>query len=126
MWVEQYLMAHNKKLSSKDLIRRGENLDVSENERSPERPRKILNCYRCRGEGHCAVDCLSKVLNGCCPSGNQRNTCYRCGGLGLESRDFRSVLRSQPSQRSGPSGAKPPVQVHQVGCAVKLPEAPPQ
>ena len=44
-WAAQYLMAHNKKLSNKDLIRRGENLDVSENEKSPERPRKILNCY---------------------------------------------------------------------------------
>ena len=28
--------------------------------------------------------------------------------------------------RSGPSEAKPPVQVHRVGCAVQLPEVPPQ
>ena len=53
-------MAHNKKLSSKDSIRR-ENLDASENEISPERPWKILNCYRCECEGHCAVDCMSKI-----------------------------------------------------------------
>ena len=45
-WANQYLMAHNKKLSSKDSTRIGENLNFVENERSPERPRGLLNCYR--------------------------------------------------------------------------------
>ena len=45
-------MAHNKKLSCKNLIGRGKNLSVDENERSPERTRELLNCYRCGGEGH--------------------------------------------------------------------------
>ena len=52
-------------------------------------------------------------------------TCYRGGGLGREAKDCRAVLNSQPAPRSGPSGAKPPVQVHRVGCALQLPEAPP-
>ena len=46
-WADKYSMAHNKKLPSKHSIRRGENLNVYENDRSPERPREILNCYRC-------------------------------------------------------------------------------
>ena len=126
IWADQYLMALNKKLSSKKLIRRGEILNVDENERSPERPRKLLNCYRCGGEGYRTVDCKLKMPDGRCRSGDRRISCYRCGGLGHEARDCRSRLPSQPAPRSGPSGAKPPVQVHRVGCAVQLPEAPPQ
>ena len=40
-WADQFLIAHNKKLSSKNSIRRGENLNVVKNERSPERPRNF-------------------------------------------------------------------------------------
>ena len=69
---------------------------------------------------------MLKIPNGRHRSGDRRITCYRCGGLGHESRDCRSVLRSQAAQRFGPSGAKPPVQVHGVGCTVQRPEAPPQ
>ena len=119
-------MAHNKKLSSKDSIRRGENLNVDENERSPERLRELLNCYHCRGEGHRAVDCISKIPDGRRRSIDRRISCYRCGGLGNEARACKSRLPNQPAPQSGPSGTKPPVQVHQVGCAVQLPEAPPQ
>ena len=125
-WADQYLMAHNKKLSGKNSIGRGENLSVDENERSPERPRELLNCCRRGGEGHRALDCMSKISHGRRRSGDRRISCYRCGGLGHEARDCRSRLPSQPAPRSGPSGAKPPVQVHRVGCAVHLPEAPPQ
>ena len=125
-WADLSLMAHNKKLSNKDSNRRGKNLNVDENKRSPERPRELLNCYRCGGEGHRAVDCMSKIPDGRRRSGDRRIMCHRCGGLGHEARDCRSRLPSQPAPRSGPSGAKPPVQVHRVGCAVQLPEGPPQ
>ena len=125
-WAEQYLMAHNKKLSSKNAIGRGENLNVDESERSPERPRELLKCYRCRREGHRAVDCMSKIPDGRRRSGDQRISCYRCGGLGHEARDCWSRLPSHSGLQSGPSGAQPPVQVHRVGCAVQIPEAPPQ
>ena len=116
-------MTHNERLSSKDSIRRGQNLNVDENERSPDKPKKLLNCYRCGGEEHHAVDCMSKIPD---RRRNRRISCYRCGGLGHEVRGYRFTLPSQPAPRSGPSGAKPPVQVHRVGCAVQLPEAPPQ
>ena len=125
-WADQYLMAHDKTLSSKNAIGRRENLNVDESERSPERTREFLNCYRYGGEGHCAVECMSKIPDGRCRSGDRRISCYRCGGLGHEVRDCRSRLPSQPAPRSGPSGANPPVQVYQVGCAIQLPEAPPQ
>ena len=44
--------------------------------------------------------------------------------LGYEARDRRSVLCSQPALQSGSSGAKPPVQVYQMGCVDQLPEEP--
>ena len=96
-WADQYLMAHNKKLSSKDSIGRGEILNVDENEGSPERPRETLNCYRRGGEGHCAVDCMSKILDRRRRSEDRRISCYRCG-LGHEARDCRSRLPSQPAR----------------------------
>ena len=93
---------------------------------SSERPREILICCRCGGEAHRAVEYRSKMSDGHRRSGDRRITCYRCGGFGHESRDCKSVLRSQPAPRSGPSGAKPSVQVDHVGFALQLPEAPPQ
>ena len=72
------------------------------------------------------MDCMSKRPDGRRRNGDRRISCYRCGRLGHEARDCRSRLPSQHAPRSGPSGAKPPVQVHRVGCAVQLPEAPPQ
>ena len=69
---------------------------------------------------------MSKIPDGRRGNGDQRISCYRCGGLGHEARDCRSRLPSQPAPRSGPGGAKPLVQVHQVGCTVQLPKAPPQ
>ena len=125
-WVDQYLMAHHKKLSSKNAIGRGENLNVDESERSLESPRELLNCYRCGGEEHRAVDCMSRIPDGRRRSEDQRISCDRCGGLGHIARDCRYRLPSQPAPRSGPSGAKSSVQVHRVGCAVQLSEAPPQ
>ena len=74
-WADQYLMAHNKKLSSKNAIGRGENLNVDKSERSPERPGKLLNCYRCGGEGQRAMNCMSKIPDGCQRSGDRRILC---------------------------------------------------
>ena len=70
-WADQYLMAHNKKLCSKNAIR-GENLIIDEKERSLERPTEFLNCYRCEGEGHRAVECMSKIPDGPCRSRDRR------------------------------------------------------
>ena len=69
---------------------------------------------------------MSKIPDGRRRSGDRRISCYRCGELGHEVRDCRSRLPSQPAPRSGPSVAKPPAQVRQVGCAIQLPQAPPQ
>ena len=71
-WADQYLMAHNKKLTRKNAIGRDENLNVDESERRPERPMEFFNCYRCGGEGHRAVECMSKIPDGRRRSGDRR------------------------------------------------------
>ena len=61
-WAEQYLMAHNKKLSSSQSRRE----DVKNGNRggNSERPRSTLQCFRGGGEGHCATECESRMPDG--------------------------------------------------------------
>ena len=120
-------MAHNKNLSSKDLIRKGENLDVGGSKRRPERRTKILICYRCGSEGHREVDCMSKMPDGRRRSGDQRITCCRCGALGHEGKGLqdcatRSTCHAIWTQRSQVSSAS-----SSSGMRVQqLPKTPPQ
>ena len=59
--AEQYPMAHDKKLSSKDVMAiRGDTRGFGRG-KSPESFRAIVRCYRCGGEGHRATECVSRM-----------------------------------------------------------------
>ena len=124
-WAEQYLTAHNKKLSSSQSRRedkkngsRGGNL---------ERSRSALQCFQCGGEGDRATECVSRMPHGRCRKGERyerRFSCQKCGGYGHEARDCCSTPRNHHSQRPGPNGSKPPPSAHRAGCAVEIRELP--
>ena len=124
-WAEQYLMAHNKKLSSSQSRRE----DVKNESRggNSDRPRSALQCLRCSGEGHRATECVSRMPDGRRREGERyerKFSCQKCGGYGHEARDCCSTPRNHHAQRPGPNGAKPPPSVHRAGCAVEIRELP--
>ena len=124
-WAEQYLMAHNKKLSSSQSRRE----DVKNGSRggNSERPRSALQCFQCGGKGHCATECISRMPDGRRREGERyerRFSCQKCGGFGHGARDCRSTPRNYHLQCPGPNRSKPPPSIHRAGCAVEIPELP--
>ena len=124
-WAEQYLMAHNKKLSSSQLRR--EDVKNGRIGLNLERPRSALQCFRCGGEGHRAAEGVSRMPDGRCREGERyerRFSCQKCDGYGHEARDCRSTPHNHHAQLPGTNGFKPPPSVHRAGCAVEIRELP--
>ena len=123
-WADQYLIAHNKKLSSSQSRR--EDVKNGSTGRNSERLRSAVQSFRCGGEGHRATECVSRM-----PDKRRREekryerrfSCQKCGGYGHEARDCRST-RNHHAQRPGSSGAEPPSSVHCTECAVEIRELP--
>ena len=100
--AEQYLTAHNKKLSTKTL---GVKQDARESRLVLSGGQKdTLRCFACDGRGHKAADCPSRtpVPRSETFSRGRRSYCFKCGGMGHDARDCRSALqRPQPGPRQG-------------------------
>ena len=95
--AEQYLDAHNKKLSSKTMVARQ---DVRDNKLVRSGSQKdVLRCFACDGRGHRAVDCPNRAwtsrneLN----SRFRRSYCYKCGSSGHDTKDCQNLSHA-PSQ----------------------------
>ena len=126
--ADQHQMAHDKKLSSKDVMARREDTRGLKREKSPESFRALVCCYRCGSEGHRVAECVSRMPVGHRRDGQQgrRISFYRCGAFGHETRDCRSTLRNQLISRSGPTVGKPSEPLQLVGCAVRVRKELPQ
>ena len=125
--AEQYLMAHDKKLSSKDVkARQGDTRGFGRG-KSPESFRAVVRC-RCGGEGHQAAECVSRMSEEHRRDGQQgrRVPCYRCGAFRHEAKNCRSTLRNQQTSRSRPTGGKPSGPSQRVECAVRVRKELPQ
>ena len=62
--TEQYLMAHNKKLTSSQS--RQEDVINGSRRGNSEGPRSTMQCFRCGAEGHHATECVSRMQDGRC------------------------------------------------------------
>ena len=124
-WAEQYLMAHNKKLS----ISHSRREDVKNRSRggNSERPLTAVQCFRCGGEGHGATERVSRMPDGRRREGDRyerRFSCQKCGGYEHEARDCRSTPHNHHAPRPGLNRSKPPPSMHHVGCAVEIRKLP--
>ena len=121
--AEQYLDAHNKKLSSKPTLakqdERGNKLAGSGSQRD------VLRCFACNDRGHRAVDYSRRTstsrieLN----SRFRRNYCCKCGSTGYDTKNCRnSSSRTQPTQQrsGGRSTGGTSTQNQQIACAMQV------
>ena len=124
-WADQYLIAHNKKLSSSQS--RQEDVKNGSRGGNSERPCSAVQCFRCGSEGHLATECVSRMADGRRREGERYETrfsCQKCGGYGHEARDCCSTPGNHHTQCPGLNGSEPPSSVHRVGCAVVIRELP--
>ena len=100
--AEQFLDAHNKKLSSKTTVARQ---DVRDNKLAEfGSQRDVMRCFACNGIRHKAVDCPKKAST----YRNELNShfhlsyCYKCGSSGHNTKDCRNLSPcTQLTQQSG-------------------------
>ena len=98
--AEQYLTAHNKKLSSRDFSAKktvgaprpeGKIPDISPTTTGS------IKCFDCGKIGHRASECFSKVQER-----NPKRYCYRCGGIGhtfMQCEEKNSLARNSAGAR---------------------------
>ena len=114
--AEHYLVAHNKKFSSKDTLARQEVGGHGSRDSAVERFEEVMQCYYCDGRGHRATQCPSKharARRGEASSRGRNFHGFRCGALGHEARDCQSSQRPQPTPRwRAGSGGRPSTQPH--------------
>ena len=94
--AEQYLTAHNKKLSSRDFnVKRSVGAPRPEDKIPDISPATTENikCFSCGKVGNRASECFSKVQER-----NPRKYCHRCGGIG---HNFMQCEKGNQLERGG-------------------------
>ena len=121
--ADQYLVARNQKLSSKEVVKRESARAGVKDNCSGFPPASIVKCFLCNRVGHRAIDCRVKPGGG----RNEHNrparhavTCYQCGEIGHEKRYCRNAPRPQAAPRGGGNTPRPPSQPYRVGCTAQV------
>ena len=116
--ADQYLIAHNKKLSSRSAPSRKE--DGRPNELGGAGD-AALRCFSCQGYGHKVADCRVRATGSrrTWEANRGRKYCQRCSESGHDATDCRAKLRGQGLQfPDGSARSKPPV--YYVGCGIPV------
>ena len=112
-WAEQYLMAHNKKLSS--LQSRQENVKNGSRGETRKDPAAWCSVSDVVAKDIVPQNAYPGYQTGVAERYEKRLSCQKCGGYGHEARDCRSRPRNHHTQHPGPNGSKPPPSVHHAG-----------
>ena len=124
--AEQYLVTHNKKLSSRGASAKQEVEGHGSRDSAVEKTEEVVRCYSCDGRGHRAAECPFKHARARreeAPSRERNFHCFRCGAVGHKAKDCQSSQSPQPAPRLGAgSGGRPSTQAHQVACAMQVPK----
>ena len=108
----QYLTAHNRKLSSRDVSAKksvgaprleGKIPDISSTTKGN------IKCFNCGKVGHRASECFSKIQER-----NPKRYCYRCGGMG------HTFMQCEERNRLARGGAGARERAYKVACAVPI------
>ena len=120
--AEQYLMANDKNLSSKDVVAKQGDTKGLGRRKSPESLRAVVGCYCCGSKGHRAAESVSRMPEGHRRDGQQGRKifCNRCEAFRRETRNYRFTLRNQQTSRSRLAGSKPSGPTQRVRCAVRV------
>ena len=121
--AEQYLVAHDKSLRSKESSRGYDGKTQTKNSERNHSGREI-RCFNCQGIGHKAYECRKRPTRYRYrrrPTNFSREEIRRCNyynRFGHESKDCRDKPRPQSAYQSGRSGGSSGA--HRVGCGVQV------
>ena len=110
--AEQYLTAHNKKLSSRDFsAKKSVGAPRPEGKISDISPTTTgsIKCFNCGKVGHRASECFSKAQER-----NPKRYCYRCGGIG------DTFMQCEERNRLVRGGAGARERAYKVACAMPI------
>ena len=98
--AEQFLVAHDKKLSGKQVSKGKSTTESSKEDKEPKR----IQCLNCKGYGQKAVECCKPVRQD--PKAEKK--CFVCDRAGHYGKDYKALDGKKSQLKAGAAQQVPP------------------